>query len=479
MSALDPHLFVILGATGDLTSRKLVPALHRLVERQGAETIVLGAATSDLDDNTFRADLGEAMAEAGIEATTATEWCETNVHYQRLERDGGYHDLRDRIEEVEREHGLPGNRIFYLALPPSVFPSAIEHLGAADLATGPGWIRLVVEKPFGRDLESAIALNETIHHHFREEQVYRIDHYLGKETVQNLLVFRFTNPLFEASWNRDRIDRVEITVAESIGVGDRGRYYEGAGVVRDMLQSHLTQILTLVAMEAPPAADAAHIRAEKVKVLQSIHGIDLDDVVLGQYAEGEIDGGAVPAYRSLDGVDESSETPTYGAVRLHIDNWRWQGVPFYLRTGKAMTRRVTQVAVSFRRPPVCYFHAVPDACIDHSDVLYLTLQPEEGFSLEIEVKEPGNSTRLRTIPLRFSYSEAFGDIPEAYETLLEDVIEGDQTLFVRADEVEASWRLFTPIVETDLPVDRYPAGSWGPTRARTLLGEDVANWATQ
>jgi glucose-6-phosphate 1-dehydrogenase len=479
MSRLDPHVFVILGATGDLTSRKLVPALHRLVERRDVQTVVLGAATSDFDDTSFRSDLGAAMSEAGIDAADAAAWCATNVHYERIDRDGGYDALKDRIEAVERAHGLPGNRIFYLALPPAVFPPAIERLGAAGLAEGPGWTRLVVEKPFGRDLESATALNETVHHHFTEEQVYRIDHYLGKETVQNLLVFRFTNPLFEASWNRDRIDRVEITVSEAIDVGDRGRYYDSAGAVRDMLQSHLTQILTLVAMEAPPAADAGHIRAEKVKVLQSIHGLDADGVVLGQYTAGEVGGEPVPAYRTLDGVDGESDTPTYAAVRLHIDNWRWQGVPFYLRAGKAMERRVTEVAVSFRRPPVCYFHAVPDACVDHSDVLYLTLQPEEGFSLEIEVKEPGNTTRLRTIPLRFSYSEAFGEIPEAYETLLEDIIEGDQTLFVRADEVEQSWRLFTPIVHAALPVDHYPAGTWGPPRARSLLGDDVANWATQ
>jgi len=478
MSGLDPHLFVILGATGDLTSRKLVPALHRLVQRRGVQTVVVGAATSPLDDASFRSDLGGAMSQAGIDADDAAAWCATNVHYERIERDGGYEGLKRRIEQVERDHGLPGNRVFYLALPPAVFPAAIERLGDAGLASGPGWTRLVVEKPFGRDLESATALNAIVHHHFGEHQVYRIDHYLGKETVQNLLVFRFTNPLFEASWNRDRIDRVEITVAESLDVGDRGRYYDAAGAVRDMLQSHLTQVLTLVAMEAPPAADADHIRAEKVKVLQSIHGIDHDGVVLGQYTDGTVDGEAVPAYRSLDGVDGESGTATYAAVRLHIDNWRWQGVPFYLRTGKAMQRRVTQVAVTFRQPPVCYFHAVPDACVDHSDVLYLTLQPEEGFSLEIEVKEPGNSTRLRTIPLRFSYSEAFGNIPEAYETLLEDVIEGDQTLFVRADEVEQSWRLYTPVVEADLPVDPYPAGSWGPSRARALLGDTVANWAT-
>ena len=478
MKRLEPHLFVILGATGDLTSRKLVPALHALVTRRHAETVVLGAATSELDDDGFRADLTDGMAEAGVDAAQAAEWCRTNVHYEPIGGDGGYDGLRRRIEDLEAHHGLEGNRVFYLALPPRVFPEAIERLGETGLAASRGWTRLVVEKPFGHDLESARHLNEIAHRHFGERQIYRIDHYLGKETVQNLLVFRFTNPLFEASWNRDRIERVEITVAESLDVGDRGRYYDEAGAVRDMLQSHLAQILTLVAMEAPAAVEADHIRDEKVKVLRSIGQIDPSAVVLGQYTEGEVDGTPVGAYRSLEGVAPDSTSPTFAAARLEISNWRWQGVPFYLRTGKALERRVTQVAVTFRRPPVCYFHPGPDGCGDHGDLLLLTLQPDEGFALHIDVKEPGDASGLRQISLRFSYSEAFGDIPEAYETLLEDVIEGDQTLFVRADEVEESWRLFTPIVEAELPVDRYPAGSWGPDRAADLLGGAVS-WATR
>jgi len=336
----------------------------------------------------------------------------------------------------------------------------------------------VIEKPFGRDLESAKKLNSVVHDHFDESQIYRIDHYLGKETVQNLLVFRFTNPIFEASWNRDRIDRVEITVAESLGVGERGGYYDRAGALRDMIQNHLTQILTLVAMETPVTFDADAIRDEKVKVLRSIGRIESDDVVLGQYGAGDVSGESVAAYRNSTDVAADSVTPTFAAIRLELDNWRWQGVPFFLRTGKAMAERTTQIAVTFRRPPVCLFHGVSDSCIEHSDVLYLKLQPEEGFSLEIEVKEPGTSNRLRTIPLHFSYSEAFGDIPEAYETLLADVVEGDQTLFVRSDEVEESWRLYTPIVDAPATTHPYPAGSWGPEAARELLGPEVANWAT-
>ena len=478
MSGLDPHLFVILGATGDLTSRKLVPALHSLVTRRAAGTVVLGAATSRLDDESFRTELVDGMAATGVDAADAADWCRTHVHYEPIARDGDYDGLRRRIERLEAQYGLPGNRVFYLALPPQVFPVAIERLGAAGLASSDGWVRLVVEKPFGHDRESARHLNEVTHHHFAEDQVYRIDHYLGKETVQNLLVFRFTNPIFEASWNRDRIERVEITVAESLDVGGRGGYYDGAGAVRDMVQSHLAQILTLVAMEAPADVDAEHIRDEKVKVLQSIGRIDPADVVLGQYTEGEVDGEPVVAYRTLAGVADDSTTPTYAAMRLQIRNWRWQGVPFYLRTGKALDRRVTQVAVTFRKPPVCYFHDGGGECGEHGDLLLLTLQPDEGFALVIDVKEPGDDTTLRPISLRFSYSEAFGDIPEAYETLLADVIEGDQTLFVRGDEVEESWRLFTPVVEAGLPAHPYAAGSWGPEQAATLLGDD-AGWATR
>jgi glucose-6-phosphate 1-dehydrogenase len=304
--------------------------------------------------------------------------------------------------------------------------------------------------------------------------VYRIDHYLGKETVQNLLVFRFANPIFEGSWNRDRIERVEITVAESIGVGARGRSYERTGAIRDMIQSHLMQVVSLVAMEAPPDIDAESIRAEKVKVLKSIRHIDPDDVVLGRYTgDGEI-----PGYRELDGVDPESATPTYAAVRLEIDNWRWSGVPFVLRTGKAMERRLTEVAVVFRRPPICFFHSDEQGCEARPDVLTLRLQPDEGFGLEIEVKRPdGEATALHTVPLSFRYADAFGSIPDAYETLLRDVVEGDQTRFVRADWVEESWRLFSPIVDADLPVVEYPAGSWGPTEAGRLLGDDTG-WAS-
>ena len=472
----EAHLFVVLGGTGDLSSRKLLPALFRLADAHSLDFAVLGAGTHDLGDAAFRQRAGEALAAAGLGGPAADAWCAERLHYAPLPADGDFGAFAARAAEVEAEHSLPGNRVFYLALPPAFFPAAISGLGRAGLAHGPGWARLVVEKPFGRNLADARELNRLLHEHFSEPQVYRIDHYLGKETVQNLLVFRFSNPVFEASWNRDRIDRVEITVAEPAGVGSRARYYDRAGAVRDMLQSHLTQVLTLIAMEAPVSMAADDVRAEKVKVLRAIRPLEPARLVLGRYEAGATPEGQLGAYRDLEGVSPGSRTATYAAATLFVDNWRWQGVPFHLRTGKAMAERRTQVAVTFRSPPVCLYHGISDQCVAHSDVLSLNLQPDEGFDLEIEVKEPGDTSRLRSVPLRFAYADAFGPIPEAYETLLLDVMEGDQTLFVRADEAEEAWRLYDAILEADLPVYPYRAGSWGPTAARDLL-MDAPNWA--
>lgn len=477
--SIEPHLFVVLGATGDLFARKLLPAIYSLVTDQNADIVVLGAATADQNDDAFRIAARSSLEAAGVGGAAVEDWCDRRLHYQPIGTAGDYSGLAARVAEVEQAHDLTGNRVFYLALPPRVFPGAITSLGEAGLeSSGSGWTRLVIEKPFGRDLASAVELNRVVHSHFDESQVYRIDHYLGKETVQNLLVFRFSNPIFEASWNRDRIDRVEITVSESLGVEQRGGYYDHAGAVRDMIQNHLTQVLTLIAMETPIAFDADAIRDEKVKVLRSVRGLDPDAVVLGQYGAGRIGDRDLEDYHDAVGVAQDSTTPTFAALHLQLDSWRWQGVPFYLRTGKAMADRVTEVAVTFRRPPICLFHGKPDGCISHSDVLRLTLQPGEGFSLEIEVKEPGDSGRLRTVPLRFSYDEAFGEMPAAYATLLADVVEGDQTLFVRSDEVEESWRIYSPIVDAALPIHPYDAGSWGPAEARDLLGPEVANWVT-
>jgi glucose-6-phosphate 1-dehydrogenase len=477
--SVEPHLFVVLGTTGDLMQRKLLPALYHLTA-QGAlrsRCQILGVALDDdLDDRGFRAWAREALAAAGLPIDhQTTGWCDDCLHYQPMGRSSeGYRELAARIAALEQAHELPGNRVFYLALPPAVFPTAIEELGQAGLNRSPGWTRLVVEKPFGHDLASAQALNRLIHRHFEESQVYRIDHYLGKETVQNLLVFRFANALFESAWNRDRVERVEITVAESLGVEGRAGYYEQAGALRDMVQNHLTQLLTLTAMEPPTAFEADAIRYEKVKVLRAVAPIRPQETVFGQYTHGQVDGREVAGYREEPGVAPDSNTETFVALQLEIANWRWQGVPFYLRTGKRMPQRTTQIAVTFRCPPVSVFQPF-DYCDIHSNVLIITLQPDEGFDLCFEVKAPGDPIILETHRLHFRYAEAYAPLPDAYETLLLDILTGDQTLFVRADEVEAAWRLYDPLLKEELPVELYPAGTWGPQGTHRLLarGHDV------
>jgi glucose-6-phosphate 1-dehydrogenase len=337
-------------------------------------------------------------------------------------------------------------------------------LGKAGLNRSIGWTRLVIEKPFGRDLASAHRLNETVHEYFKERQVYRIDHYLGKETVQNLLAFRFGNALFESVWNRDHIKSVQITVAEELGIEGRAGYYEKAGALRDMVQNHLTQLLTLTAMEAPAAFEANAIRFEKIKVLRSILPISDKHVVFGQYAAGKGEDAALAGYRQEPNVAPRSQTETFVALRLDIENWRWEGVPFYLRTGKRMARRVTEIAIHFRHPPVALFRKF-NGSNPHTNALVITLQPDEGFELSFEVKAPGEGFNLQTQRMAFRYADMFGTLPDGYETLLMDVIEGDQTLFVHAEEAEASWALYSPLLEKKLPRHPYPAGSCGPKAA--------------
>ena len=472
---VEPHIFIVFGGTGDLMRRKLLPALRHLASRGhlGKRLVILGVArNAELNDESFRALASAALAAAPSPAYEADgKWCAECLFYQTIGKgtQENFRALAARIKELEKGHKLPGNRAIYLALGPGAFSPTITRLAEAGLNRSPGWTRLVIEKPFGRDLASAKELNQLVHRHFEESQIYRIDHYLGKETVQNLLAFRFANALFESVWNRDRVESVEITVAESLGIETRAGYYESAGALRDMVQNHLTQLLTLAAMEVPAAFEADAIRDEKVKVLRSISPIRKEGVVLGQYDSGKIDGEAVPAYLEEPGVAPDSRTESFAALRLEIGNWRWQGVPFYLRTGKRMAERVSRIEVRFRRSPVTFFQPF-DGCNVHSNALVITLQPDEGFDLHFEVKSPGQSMDLKTHRLSFRYEEAFEPLPDGYQTLLLDILTGDQTLFVRDDEVEASWRLYTPLLDQPLPVSPYTAGSWGPSEAERLLG---------
>jgi glucose-6-phosphate 1-dehydrogenase len=479
---VEPHVFVIFGATGDLMQRSLLPALYNLARQKfiGRETVILGVARSrQFDDESYRQFAGEAFAKAGIRLDQEmSQWCRESIFYQSIgeEKLEDFAALAERIKCIEQKSNLPGHRVFYLALPPIAFPSTIEKLGETGLNNGLGWTRLVIEKPFGRDLESAVALNRLVHRHFDESQIYRIDHYLGKETVQNLLVFRFANPIFESLWNRDRIYSVQITVAEKLGIGTRADYYDRAGALRDMVQNHLTQLLMLVAMEVPVAFDSESIRFEKVKVLRSIAPILEEDVVFGQYTRGIIDGKEVPGYLEEPGAPPDSRTETFVALKFDIANWRWHGVPFYIRTGKRLPERVTQILINFKRAPISIFDPT-GRCDMHYNSLNIMLQPDEGFDLCFEMKAMGEPLRLMTQRLHFRYSEIFGPLPDAYETLLLDIMTGDQTLFVHASEVEESWKLYTPIIERRLPVHTYPVGAWGPPQAEKLIRRVGMTWA--
>lgn len=456
-TASAPALLVIFGATGDLSRRKLLPALGALHTRRAlpSRLVVLGVARDPHPDDAAFRDIARAALQ-GLP--------DDRIHYQSI-GDGTPDDFariaRD-IEALDREHGLEGNRVFYLALPPQAFAPTVDGLGAAGLATGRGYTRVVVEKPFGHDLASARALNATLHRYFDERQIFRIDHYLGKETVRNLLVFRFANPLFETQWNRDRIEQVDISVSETVGVGTRARYYDRAGAVRDMIQNHLTQLLCLVAMEPPPAFDAEAIRDEKLKVLRSMQPVTADDVVLGQYARGtDASGASVAGYLEERGVPAESTTSTYARIRTRIDNWRWHGVPLVLTTGKRLAERSTRIVVRFRSAPVKLFTRIP-GCDVEPNILTIVIQPDEGFSLSFEVKQPGDTIRVGPRALDFRYSDAFPPLADAYETLLADIFEGDLTLFVSAEWVEQSWALYRALLESPPRPLTYAAGSQGP-----------------
>lgn len=479
--AIHPHLFVILGATGDLTRRKLLPALYDLRNQgvlEGRKVLIVGSALPEIGEAGFRLWAYEGLLKSeGSAERDLKGWCDRTLYYHTL-REGQAQDyaaLAEYIHRLEQEHQMPENRVFYLALPPDTVPGAIEALDEVGLLKGHGWVRVVFEKPFGHDFLSARALNTRLHRYLEEAQIYRIDHYLGKETVQNLLAFRFANPIFESLWNRDSVENVQITVAEDLGIEHRGVYYQQAGALRDMMQNHLTQLLSVVAMEVPFSFESSAIQSEKLKVLHSVAPIAPQDVVFAQYTGWTLAGQRINGYREEPGVPADSATETYVALRMDIHNWRWKGVPFYLRTGKRLPRKLTQVAVTFREAPTQVFRTLAPGSLSTNKLL-ITLQPSEGFSLCFSVKSPGRSFQLSEHALQFDYEEAFGQLPDAYETLLRDVMIGDQTLFVGAEFTEAAWRLYDPILTGERPISFYTASTWGPKEADALLARYGHQW---
>jgi glucose-6-phosphate 1-dehydrogenase len=474
-----PTSIVIFGASGDLTQRKLIPSLFNLCRKGRLPRTwqIVGHSKTPFSDDQFRQHLTDGMKQFASFEYDEKDWAEftAGVHYQQ----GGYtdaNDFRKLGEYLTKWDNGTGNRLYYMATPPGLFIDIIEQLGATgQLAEANGWRRVVIEKPFGTDLASAKKLNEQIHKTLGEHQIYRIDHYLGKETVQNILVARFANTIFEPLWNRNYIDHVQITVAETVGVGHRAGYYDTIGVLRDMFQNHLMQLTTLVAMEPPASFKADALRNEKVKVQNSIQPLDEKSIarntVRAQYK----------GYRQEDGVRPDSTTPTFGAVRLQIDNWRWQGVPFYLRSGKFLKEKISQISIQFKEPPHLLFPHATTMLTPNELVLYL--QPDEGIHWRFEAKVPDTVADMRSVDMEFHYAEAFGAtaIPESYERLLLDAISGDASLFTRADEVETAWGLIDPIlkaweVDQTPPLTFYDPGTWGSAEAEALMSRSGRTW---
>jgi len=483
MNKSIPTSIIIFGASGDLAQRKLVPSFFNLFRKRKTpkQLNIVGFGNTPFNDEAFRKHLREGMDQFANFKFTEEEWglFSKNLYYHQ----GRYTDLADfkKLGELLGEiEGGPADRLFYMAIPPSIFPNIMDLLGlTGQLHEDGGWRRVVVEKPFGTDLASARALNQQAHKVLAENQIYRIDHYLGKETVQNILFTRFANTIFEPVWSRNYIDHVQITVAEKVGVEHRAGYYDSVGVLRDMFQNHLLQLLTLVAMEPPASFNADALRNEKVKVLSAIQPMTpaqvAENTVRAQY-EG---------YRGEDGVHPDSVTPTYAALRLFINNWRWQGVPFYLRSGKSMTEKQSQIIIRFKEPPLAMFPMPPDKKMA-PNMLVLYIQPDEGVHLRFEAKAPDTVAETRSVDMEFHYSEAFGPtaIPEAYERLLLDAIQGDASLFTRADEVETAWGLIDPILSTwdsdrATPLAVYAPNSWGLAEADSLLTRDGRRWLNE
>lgn len=492
----DPCIVVIFGATGDLTARKLFPALYNLA-RDGqlpSHFVCVGFARRPKSHDEFRTEMKEAISQfSRVKPLDETLWHSFSnqifYHQSNFDDDEGYKGLHKALSDLDKKFNTKGNRVFYLSTQPSFFPDIVARLSKHDLIYDPHkvkdkWSRVIIEKPFGHNLQSGRELQHFVMDHMAEQQLYRIDHYLGKETVQNLLVFRFGNSIFESFWNSHYVDHVQITVGEEIGIGSRGAFFEEAGILRDIVQNHMMQLLSLVAMEPPANLSADAIRDEKVKVLQALRPIDMEHfskyVVRGQYGPGFVNGETVKGYREEDKVNPESSVETFAALKLYIDNWRWADVPFYLRAGKRLPKRATEIAISFKHVPNILFakgsHAI------ENNVLAIRIQPDEGISLKINCKVPGPSSPIQPVKMDFRYGSYFGlTPPEAYERLICDCMLGDGTLFARGDEVLASWKWISPVLErwqelgaSDFP--NYESGSWGPKAADDLLEADNRSW---
>jgi len=489
----NPCIIVIFGASGDLTKRKLLPALYNLNELQllPENFAVVGCAVTPGDDDYFRDRATADIKEFATRPFDADVWQDFAKRLYYVSGDfndpATFQTLGAKIEEARTAHKVPPNVLFYLAITPALFSKVVDQLGAAGLTseTGEGWRRVIIEKPFGRDLESARVLNAEISKTLDESQIYRIDHYLGKETVQNIMVFRFGNSIFEPTWNRRYIEYVQITVAEELGVELRGGYYDHSGVIRDMVQNHILSVLSLIAMEPPSSITGDAVRNEKVKVLEAIRPMEpeqvIENAVRGQYAAGLIDGNPVPAYRTEPDVNPHSNTETFVALKLNVENWRWADVPFYIRSGKRLPTRTTEVVIGFRRAPLLLFGMENERRIPPNR-LVLHIQPEEGITLDIHAKQPGPKVAIANVPLNFNYGQ-FGEKAAAtgYETLLYDCMVGETSLFHRYDSVDASWRIVNPILDVwqALPARDFPnyeAGTWGPKAAFDLIERDGHAW---